>query len=167
MQDVKRYMRLAKRDAIAKSLSQLEQRRKGVVKDLYVTTEEGSRLHHRIIGETSSLVIKPTNRNFDIVENASPMRCFIQDKLYKEEGTPMQQLRLLEARMGTYRFRSYEFAVQEAALSLIRMQGTDLPTEAPMPPPFLHGKAAAVSFVLTGKIPQFTAQQFMATLDAP
>jgi hypothetical protein len=165
--DVKRYMRLAKRDAIAKSLSQVEQTRKNVVKDLYVTTEDGIRLHHRVTSDSSALVIKPRNHKFDIVENLHAMQCLLQDKLYKEKGNSMQQLRFLHAASGLYHFHTHEFSVHEATLSFVRTNGTDLPAPKDLPPPFLQGKAAEVFFVLSGKIPQFTAQQFVATLDVP
>lgn len=167
MRDIKRYMRLAKRDALATTLRQTEQKRRGVVKDIYIAAEDGTRLHHRITSDSSSLVVEPMENAFAIIEQLQEMRCLLQDKFYQHEGDLMQQLRCLSASSGTYHFNAHQFSAHNAMLSLVRTQGSELPLPETLPSPFLQGKAAEVTLVLAGKVPQFTAKQFVATLDRP
>ena len=150
-------------------LNTTQQQRKGVVKEIWFTQEDHSRLHYRISSESSLLTIKPEGRKFDLIEKLEKIKCWMQDKLYQpaQNVGPMQQIRFLQAQEGLYRFTSQEFLAQSVDLSLYRLNGHELPTEMGKITPFLKGNAEDVSFAISGKNPQFKAQHFKAELNTP
>lgn len=147
--------------------STTQQQRKGVVKEIWFTQEDNSRLHYRIFSESSLLTIKPEGKSFDFVEKLEKIKCWMQDKLYIPGGggSSAQQIRFLAAEEGIYRYTSQEFLAQSVALSLYRMGGHDLPKDMAAAKPFLKGIAEDVSFAVSGKNPQFKAKHFNAELN--
>lgn len=147
--------------------STTQQQRKGVVKEIWFSQEDGSRLHYRIFSESSLLTIKPEGKSFDLIEKLEKIKCWMQDKLYESSAVagPMQQIRFLAAEEGLYRYTSQEFLAQSVALSLYRLGGHELPKETLMSKPFLKGIAEDVSFAVSGKNPQFKAKHFKAELN--
>ncbi len=144
-----------------------QQQRKGVVKEIWFSQEDNSRLHYRIFSESSLLTIKPKGKSFDLIEKLEKIKCWMQDKLY-EPGAgigPMQQIRFLAAQEGLYRYTTQEFLAQTVALSLYRLGGHELPKETLTSRPFLKGIAEDVSFAVSGKSPQFKAKHFKAELN--
>jgi hypothetical protein len=144
-----------------------QQQRKGVVKEIWFSQEDNSRLHYRISSESSLLTIKPEGRGFDLIEKLEKIKCWMQDKLYEPNAGvgPMQQMRFLAAQEGLYRYSSQEFLAQTVALSLFRLGGHELPKEVLTSKPFLKGIAEDVSFAVSGKNPQFKAKHFKAELN--
>jgi hypothetical protein len=147
--------------------STTQQQRKGVVKEIWFSQEDDSRLHYRIFSETSLLTIKPEGKGFDLIEKLEKIKCWMQDKLYEasSEVGPMQQVRFFAAEEGLYRYASQEFLAQTVALSLYRLVGHELPKETLSSKPFLQGIAKDVSFAVSGKNPQFKAKHFKAELN--
>ena len=147
--------------------STTQQQRKGVVKEIWFTQEDNSRLHYRIFSESSLLTIKPEGKNFDLIEKLEKIKCWMQDKLYDPTATagPTQQIRFLAAQEGLYRYTTQEFLAQSVDLSLYRLSGHDLPKEMSTLKPFLKGIAEDVSFGISGKSPQFKATHFKAQLN--
>ena len=144
-----------------------EQQRKGVVKEIWFSQEDNTRLHYRIFSESSLLTIKPEGKSFDLIEKLEKIKCWMQDKLYEPSAGagPMQQIRFLAAEEGLYRYTSQEFLAQTVALSLFRLNGHELPSETIASRPFLKGIAEDVSFAVSGKSPQFKAKHFKAELN--
>jgi hypothetical protein len=154
--------------AISKSVfSTTQQQRKGVVKEIWFSQEDNSRLHYRIFSESSLLTIKPEGKSFDLIEKLEKIKCWMQDKLYEPTPGigPMQQIRFLAAEEGLYRYSSQEFLAQTVSLSLFRLGGHELPKEVLASKPFLKGIAEDVSFAVSGKNPQFKAKHFKAELN--
>jgi hypothetical protein len=147
--------------------STTQQERKGVVKEIYFSQEDHTRLHYRISSESSLLTIKPEGKGFDLIEKLEKIKCWMQDKLYDPAAGagPMQQIRFLAAEEGLYRYSSQEFLAQSVALSLFRLGGHELPKEMLKTKPFLKGVAEDVSFAISGKSPQFQAKHFKAELN--
>ncbi|MBS0606150.1 MAG: hypothetical protein KF898_03370 [Parachlamydiales bacterium] len=163
-----REQKQSQQDTSVKSLAQTtNQNRKGVVKEIYFTQEDQSRLHYRIESDSSILTLKPEGSKFDLIEKLEKMRCWMQDKieLTGPGSSPMQQMRYLEAEEGIYRYTAQQFLAQSVALSLYRIQGRDMPNNLGPYKPFLRGVAQDVSFAVTGKTPQFQAQHFKALLN--
>jgi hypothetical protein len=154
--------------ATSKSIfSTTQQQRKNVVKEIWFSGEDHSRLHYRVFSESSLLTIKPEGKSFDLVEKLDKIKCWMQDKLYEPNAGvgPMQQVRFLAAEEGLYRYTSQEFLAQTVALSLFRLDGHELPKETLTSKPFLKGVAEGVSFAVSGKNPQFKAKHFKAELN--
>lgn len=143
-----------------------EQQRKGVVKEIWFSQEDNTRLHYRIFSESSLLTIQPEGKRFDLIEKLEKIKCWMQDKLYEgAAGTvPSQQVRFLVAKEGLYRYATQEFLAQSVGLSLFRVNGHELPRDLSTTKPFLKGIAEDVSFAVSGKIPQFQAKHFKAEL---
>ena len=148
--------------------STTEQHRKGVIKEIWFSQEEGDRLHHRICSDTSLLTIVPDGNKLDLIEKLNNITCWMQDKLYTETGkaTPFQQARFLKAQEGFYKYSTQEFMAQSVDLSLYRLEGIELPLQSVKIKPFLKGIAKDVSFSVSGKTSQFKAQQFKAELNS-
>ena len=145
-----------------------QQQRKDVVKEIWFTQEDNSRLHYRISSEKSLLTIQPQGKNLDCIEKLEKIQCWMQDKLYDPTTSagPMQQIRFLAAKDGLYRYTTQEFLAQTVDLSLYRLSGHELPKERIISKPFLQGVAQDVSFGISGNNPQFKAQQFKAQLNS-
>ena len=145
-------------------LTTTDQQRRGVVKEIWFSQEDKSRLHYRIASESSLLTVQPKGNRFELIEKLEKIQCWMQDKLYTG-ATPMQQIRFFQAKEGLYRFTTQEFLAQSVALSLYRLNGHELPEKVLGIRPFLKGIAQDVSFAVSGKNPQFNAQHFKAELN--
>jgi hypothetical protein len=139
--------------------------RHDVRKDIWFTQDDKSRLHYRIESARSLLTLIPIQNHFEVVETLQGIRCLMQDKLYAEGESPLQQVRLLQAQEGLYRYTTQEFTASGVDLSLFRIAGHDLPSvEIQDKFAFLKGIAKDASFTFSGKTPQFQAGEFKATL---
>ena len=166
--DVGLFQKFLHEKEIGKSssvLSTTKQERKGVIKDLWVTGEEG-RVHHRILGSSSTLLLIPKGSHFDIVERLEGITCSMQERIYQEGplAKKEQQVRIFKAKEGFYTYSNQEFLAQSVNLALYRLPGDRLPDQTPETPPFLKGIARDISFTLEGKTPQFKANQFQAEI---
>ena len=152
--------------AIAKATKgeQTHQTRGGVRKDLWLSQQDRTRLHHRIDSKSSVLTLLPIGDKVDIIENLQHLKCWMQDKLYAQGDVAMQQMRFFEADQGIYQYSTQRFAANSVILSLFRMPGTLLPLSVDPSKAFLRGIAQDVSFSIAGKTTQFQAQKFKATL---
>lgn len=164
--DIEIYMQTGKKQEIAttKPITQANQKREGVRKDIWFTQEDKSRLHTRIDSQASTLTLLPKDDKVDIIENLEQIKCWMQEKLYVTGQTPMQTMRYFEADQGTYQYATQRFFAQSVVLSLFRTPGHDLPMKFDPSAAFLRGIAQDVSFSVSGKTTQFKAQQFKATL---
>lgn len=165
--DIARYKGMIDeyRKMAAQSLSDnATQTREGVRKEIWFTQEDASRLQYRIESDSSVLTLAPRDGKFDIIENLSNIRCWMQEKLYEVSNASMQQIRFLQAKEGTYYFRQQQFLANAVALSLFRLPGHQLQTPESTREAFLKGNAADISFSVSGKTPQFEAHQFTASL---
>lgn len=153
-----------KLDSSKNAFCTTQQQRKGVVKEIWFTQEDNSRLHYRIFSETSQLTLQPEGKHFELIEKLEKIKCWMQDKLYDStvNAGPMQQMRFLSAKEGLYRHTTQEFLAQTVDLSLYRLDGHELPQELLRSKPFLKGIAEDVSFGVSGKSPQFKAKHFKA-----
>ncbi len=140
------------------------QYRSGVRKDLWLSQPDKTRLHYRIESTSSILTLIPCDDKLDIVENLKQLKCWMQDKLYLQGTTPMQQMRFFVADEGLYQYSSQQFTASTVALSLFRLPGTELLPTTDSQSAFLRGIAEGVSFSIAGKTPQFHAQHFKANL---
>ena len=154
--------------AIAKATKseQTHQTRGGVRKDLWLSQQDRTRLHHRIDSKSSVLTLLPIGDKVDIIENLQQIKCWMQDKLYAQGNVAMQQMRFFEADQGIYQHSTQRFAANSVILSLFRVPGIQLPTAIDPSKAFLRGIAEDVSFSIAGKATQFQAQKFKATLSS-
>ncbi len=168
--DVENYKKLLEESKAHSTVRALptaaHQIRTKVSKEVWFTQEDRSRLQYRIHSESSLLTLEPKEKKIHVVENLNMVRCWMQDKLYKaaNTGEEMQQLRFWEADHGLYRYTTQELLAQDVKISLFRLEGHTLPLNCDPNIAFLKGIANNVSFSITGKTPQFQANQFQATL---
>ncbi len=168
--DVVYYQNLMKEKSIASSnpsYSSANQLRKGVRKDIWFAQDDDTRLQYRIESTTSTLTLLPVKNKFEVIETLGKVKCWTQDKLYfsGEKQEPMQQARYLEASEGVYHYGSQQFNAQGVSLSLFHIPGHHLATQSlDLKKAFLSGLAKSITFTVSGKTPQFQAEQFKATL---
>jgi len=165
--DIVAYRELSQKTreiASSKNDQAAKQRRENVCKDIWFAQEDRLQLHTRIESQASTLTFLPSDEKVDIIENLEKIRCWMQDRLYKEGNTPMQEMRYFEAETGTYQYTTQHFLASTVAMSLFKMQGHGF-TLSPHPnTAFMQGVAKDVSFWVSGKSPQFHAERFQATL---
>lgn len=168
--DLHFYQNLMKEKAIAStniSYSSTNQMRKGVRKDIWFAQDDDSRLQYRIESVASVLTLLPVKNKFEVIETLQNIKCWTQDKLYfnGQSQTPMQQARYLEANEGIYHYGSQQFNAHGVTLSIFHLPGHKLSTQfLDSKKAFLSGLAKSVSFTVSGKTPQFQAEQFKASL---
>lgn len=167
--DIETYKKLIKQRELASSSEKLptNQHRKGVQKDIWFSQDDSCRLHYQIFSEASLLTLIPVRNHFEIVESLEGIRCWMQDKLLTDDWgkSPSQQARLIEAEKGVYRHTTQEFTADDVHLSLFQLPGHELPQSAQMDDkPFLSGIAHDISFLFSGKTPQFQANHFQASV---
>lgn len=167
--DLKKYARLLKKyetNATTRSLpTAAHQTRQQVSKEIWFTQEDKSRLQYRIFGKTSLLTLEPNGKKILVLENLHDLKCFMQDKLYfAAQKQPMQQMRFWEADRGIYRYTNQQLVAEDVNISIFRLPDHALPKTCDPTVAFLNGIANNVSFSITGKTPQFKANQFKATL---
>ena len=167
--DLGRYEEMVKERKLASSHAHAptNQHRKGVRKEIWFSQDDCSRLHYQIASEGSLLTLTPIKNKFEVVETLQGIKCWMQDKLYEENQThtPMQQSRYIEAEEGHYRYTTQEFTANGVTLSLFHLEGHELPTEeVDENQAFLRGVATDISFLFSGKTPQFQAGHFQATM---
>lgn len=159
-----------KEKAIASSnvtYSSTNQLRKGVRKDIWFAQDDESRLQYHIESVASVLTLLPVKNKFEVIETLQNIKCWTQDKLYYngENLQPMQQARYLEANEGIYHYGSQQFNAQGVTLSIFHLPGHNLSTQfLDSKKAFLSGLAKSISFTISGKTPQFQAEQFKASL---
>jgi hypothetical protein len=165
--DIKKYrlMKDAGKVTVATNPKQdSRQYRSGVRKDLWLSQPDQGRLHYRIDSASSTLTLIPEGDKFDIFENLHHLHCWMQDKLYTQGETLMQQVRFFIADEGVYRFSSQQFTAQKVELALFRVPGNSLFTALDPKSAFMRGVAKGVSFAIAGNTPKFQAEHFKAQL---
>lgn len=167
--DVELYKEMVQLKEIASSNPPCptNQHRQQVRKDIWFSQDDCSRLHYQIASEGSTLTLTPVKNKFEVVETLQGIKCWMQDKLIRDDmGENLsQQTRLIEAKDGVYRHTTQEFIANGVTLSLYRLPGHQLP-KGPVSDEdaFLRGVAHDISFLFSGKTPQFQAGQFEATM---
>lgn len=144
------------------TFSTTSQKRQGVRKEIWFSEEDNMRLHYRIESQGSLLTFIPKEHKVEIIENLEKLKFWMQDKVYT--NPEMQQLRFLEADQGTYKMTSQEFLAETVTVSLFRLPGLILPEKIDPKSAFLKGISENILFSISGKMPQFEAQNFKASL---
>lgn len=138
------------------------QKRLKVTKDIWLTQDDNSRLHNRIASQSSLLVLKPYEKKLKLIEELEQISCLMQERLYYNEGLPMQQVRLLEASSGEYHFSEKQLLSQEVSISTYRINTHILPQKKFLTLPIFSGNAENISLATSGKTPDFKAKGFIA-----
>ncbi len=146
--------------------SATSQKREGVRKEIWFSEEEGVRLHYKIESASSLLTFAPKENKIDIVENLENLKFWMQDRIYQDPAMQkkMQQVRFLEADHGIYRITSQEFLAESVKVALFRLPNDTLPEIIDPGSAFLHGLSESIFFSISGKMPQFEAHNFRASL---
>lgn len=152
--------------AKSREIEGASQKRRGVRKDIWLAQEAGNPLHTRIDSEASTLTLLPVNEKIDIIENLEKIRCWMQDRLFVNNGASSQQMRFFEADAGTYQYTTQQFLAKTVELSFFRLPGHDLAVRVNPEEAFLRGIASNVSFSVSGKSPKFQAERFQALLQS-
>lgn len=164
---LQKYRQLKEREKVMAAVKPQEnshQYRSGVRKDLWLSQVDQSRLHYRIDSASSVLTLIPRDDKLDIFENLYHIQCWMQDKLYTQGTTLMQQVRFFVADEGVYRYSSQQFTANRVELSLFRVPGNQLFTALDPKKAFMQGVAGGVFFAIAGNTPKFQAEHFKAQL---
>lgn len=140
------------------------QTRLNVTKDIWLTQDNNSRLHHRIASKSSSLVLKPNEGKLKLIEELDQIKCLMQERIYYSNGLAMQQVRLLEANSGQYHFSEKQLLSQGVSIFVYKLHTHTLPQEILLTLPIFSGNAENVSLIISGKTPELQAKGFIAQM---
>ena len=138
------------------------QMRSGVSKDLWIHDAEMGRLHHHIESPRSILTVYSSDKHMHLIEQMIGMKCYLQEKVERDDRTLSQQIRYIESKEGTYRYSDHHFDAHSVFLALFRLPGDQLSTKLNIEEAFLRGVAREVSLSFSGDNPNFHAQNFKA-----
>ena len=138
------------------------QKRLKVTKDIWLTQDDNSRLHHRIASKSSLLVLKPNGGKLKFIEELDQISCLMQERIYYNNELPMQQVRLLEANSGEYHFSEKQLLSQGVSISVYKLNTHTLPQEILSTSPIFSGNAENISLTTSDKTPDFQAKGFTA-----
>jgi hypothetical protein len=158
IQSLKKEQELA---ASRGTFSATSQKREGVRKEIWFSQDDHVRLHYRIESKGSLLTFIPKENKVDIIENLDKLKFWMQDKLYV--NPEMQEMRFLEADHGIYKMTAQEFFAETVSVSLFRIPGVNLPEKIDPKTAFLRGVSENIFFSISGKTPQFEAENFKAS----
>ncbi len=158
--DTERY---SKHKVEFSALTNSEQTRKNVVKDLWIVQANKDRLHHKIESSSSLLTLKPKGSSIEIIEYLTGVRCFLQEKIQLLNGETSQQMRFFIAKEGIYHYQNQSFEASDVLLSMYKIPGRDLPLNLTHYHPFLKGSAENVEFSLENGKSLFKATRFKAS----
>lgn len=144
------------------SLCSAHQKRVNVIKNIWLTQDDNSRLHNRIKSQSSLLMLKPDGKKLKLIEELDQINCLMQERIYYNDGIPMQQVRLLEARSGEYQFAEKQLLSQGVSISIYKLSTHILPQKVDAISPIFSGDAENISLITSGKTPNFTAKGFVA-----
>ncbi|QZA59189.1 hypothetical protein [Candidatus Rhabdochlamydia porcellionis] len=144
--------------------SSANQTRLNVTKDIWLTQDNNSRLHHRIASRSSLLVLKPNEGKFKLIEELDQINCLMQERIYYSNGVAMQQVRLLEANSGQYHFSEKQLLSQGVSISVYKLNTHTLPQEIFLTSPIFSGNAENISMIISGKTPELQAKGFIAQM---
>lgn len=144
-----------------KGLSYSETVREGVVKEVWC----GSR-HLRITSKESALFFFQEGKSIEAVEQLGDVVCFMQEKLFFENGGPMQEVRYLQAKKACYNYNTQLFVAEDVFISKFHFKGHVLPKTVEEATPLMQGTAESVEFTLKGEKIDFHAHHFKATFDS-
>lgn len=138
------------------------QTRLKVTKDIWLTQDDNSRLHHRIASKSSLLVLKPNEGKLKLIEELDQINCLMQERIYYSNGLAMQQVRLLEANSGEYHFSEKQLLSQGVSISVYKLNTHTLPQKILLTSPIFSGNAENISLITSGKTPELQAKGFIA-----
>lgn len=140
-----------------------ESLRSNVVKEVWF--QEKERHQMRIHSKDSVLFFFNEGKEIEVVEQMGDVECLFQEKLFFQEGIPMQEVRFLKAKKGSYNYTTGLFIAENVFLSKYHLAGHALPKTPLEMQPLMQGKAEFVEFTLKGEKIDFKAHQFSATFD--
>lgn len=138
------------------------QTRLKVTKNIWLTQDDNSRLHHRIVSKSSLLVLKPNGGKLKLIEELNQINCLMQERIYYNNGLAMQQVRSLKAKAGEYHFLEKQLLSQGVSISVYKLNTHILPQEILSITPIFSGNAENISLITLGKTPEFQAKGFIA-----
>jgi hypothetical protein len=160
-----------KKSKLQKSLTQSaptakNQSRKNVRKDIWISQSNHQRLQNRIDSETSLLTFQKEDKSnsIEIIEQLNGIQCWSQEKMDPSNKLTSHQMRYLQAKEGTYHYKTQTFEAAKAVLALYKIPGMTLSTHPDPKYAFLKGTANAVSFKVEKGVPSFKASEFKASL---
>ncbi len=164
-EDIEAYQELVEssRPVSKTVLSQSKQLREGVVKEIWYHGR--SPLCIRIISALSELCFSQQNGEMEVVEQLQGVECWMQEKLYYEEGKPMQLVRYMQAENATYHYNTQLFTAEATLFWRYRLEGHEPVSSVEGHEPIMSATAQTVEFTLKGKEIDFQAHRLRATFN--
>lgn len=143
--------------------AQAQQKRERVSKQIWY--QDDTPLYCRIDSAESELFLFHEHNTTEVVEELKDVACFMQEKLFYEEGKPMQRVRYLEARQARYNYHTHLFLAEDVRLWRYQYEGheamVDHREDAVL---LMHAIAEKVEFTLEGDSHDFIAHHLKAIL---
>lgn len=137
-----------------------KQMRSKVSKDLWISNHENTRLHHHIESPRSILIAVSHKDHIELVEQMIGMKCYLQEKIERDDGNVVQTVRYIQSKDGTYHYASHHFDASQVFLTLHHIPGETLPTSLDTEDAYFTGVAQEATLSLSKGLPHFYAEKF-------
>lgn len=138
-----------------------KQNRQRITKDFWIA-EDSQRLHHHISCPRSTLFFSVQNKKVKMIEHMFDMKCYMQEKIFKEEEDLKQKLRYIESDEGFYHYDTIHFNAKHVFIAFFEMLGTHLQKDLDVQAAQMTGDASQVQFSFSNNRPTFYAEKFKA-----
>lgn len=144
----------------------LKQFREEVQKDIYQGgIKDQDRLHFRIFAKNSSLYIRESQKNLELIDDMEDIKCLAQDRIYQKDKDFHQQIRYFTAKKGKYRYPSNIFLTDSINITMFNLPGKVIPDNIDSYTPYLTGFAKEVSFSIKNGFSSINANHLRASFE--
>lgn len=113
-------------DIATPSFVDVKQERRDIYKEIW-QVEGLERKMIKIQSPSSKVIVKEDNGHFKMVEELADCKCWMQEKLYKENGALMQELRHLKAQKASFSYDDHSFIANQVFIFRYLAKGDTLP----------------------------------------
>lgn len=133
-----------------------DQIKQGVVKEVYLTQNDGTFLHEYLSAKTAVFKFVKNKKKTDFIENLEGISAVFEE-MVQSGGKSIKQIRSLQADSGTWFYMQNRLLAEKANLSIVETQKTGLK-------PLFQGRADRLDLKLENGKPQFVIEGFKAKL---
>lgn len=145
-----------------KKLQISHQHRFGIVKDLWISQNEG-RYHHHLLASESTVTLIPSEKKIDAVEDLGEIQCWIQQQ--KTPSSEKEKIQYIKAENGTYFYKQQEFLLRQMKFACYEQSPNTFSSNTPPSHLLFKGKAEGAYFQFRHHHPEFNADHFEVELE--
>lgn len=140
----------------------VKQERTGIYKEIW-QVDGTDRKMVKIQSPSSKVILKEENGHFKMIEELSDCKCWMQEKIFYKQSTPMQELRHLKAQKACFSYDDHSFTAQQVFVFRYLAKGDSLPKYEKGLTLLMKGNAKEATFKVKDGGFSFEANKLKAT----